>query len=581
MFKLFKYLKRYTLMILLAFVLLFGQAMADLALPDYMSRIVSEGIAVGDMGFVWSNGLMMLAISLAGGACAIMVGYVASKVGAGVGRDLRGKVFNKVTDFSNPEFDKFSVSSLITRSTNDITQMQIFFTMMVRMVFYAPIMGVGGIIKAGATASTMPGMNASIYVPVIIMIAMILSLLLIVLPKFSKAQKLLDKLNLVSRERLSGLLVIRAFNTEKHEEKRFDQVNSDLTANHLFVNRVMSILMPVMMMIMNGVSLAVVWIAARSAASIADVGNMMAFMQYAVQIIMSFMMVSMVFVIMPRAQVSAKRIVEVLETPISIKDEPARIKGNMPKSADVEFRNVGFSYPGAEESLLNNISFTAKQGETTAFIGATGCGKSTLVSLIPRLYDVTTGSVTIGGVDVRDMKIEDLHKQIGFVPQKGTLFSGTIASNIKYGNENADDTQLAKIAEVAQATEFICAAPMGMETAVAQGGTSVSGGQKQRLSIARAIASNAPVLVFDDSFSALDFKTDVALRQALAKETQESTVLIVAQRVSTIMNAQQIIVLEDGQIVGRGTHNALLKTCELYGEIARSQLSQEEIENEK
>lgn len=581
MIKLFKYLKRYSWWVVLAFALLFGQAMADLALPDYMSSIVSEGIAKSDITYLWQNGLTMLLISLAGGACAIMVGFVASKVGAGIGRDLRSRVFDKVTSFSNPEFDKFSVSSLITRSTNDITQLQTFFTILIRMVIYAPIMGIGGILKAGVKSSSMPGMNSTIVVPIIIIVAMIVSLMIIVMPRFKVAQKLLDKLNLVARERLSGLLVIRAFNTDKHEEERFDDVNKKLTSNHLFVNRVMSLMMPVMNMIMNGVSLAVVWIAAMSATNIADVGNMMAFMQYAVQIIMSFMMVSMVFVIIPRAAVSANRIVEVLETEVEIKDDPSRKMVTEIKNADVCFEDVSFSYPNAETSVLDHISFTAKQGQTTAFIGPTGSGKSTLISLIPRLYEATSGKVTIGGVDVRDMPLEQLHKKIGFVPQKGMLFSGTIESNIKYGNENATQAELAKAAEVAQSTDFIENAPQKMQTPVAQGGTSVSGGQKQRLSIARALATNAPVLIFDDSFSALDFKTDAALRHALANETKDRAVLIVAQRVSTIMNAEQIIVVADGEIVGRGTHNELLKSCELYLDIARSQLSQEEIDNEK
>lgn len=581
MLKLFKYLKRYIWWVVLAFALLFGQAMADLALPDYMSSIVSEGIAKSDLTYVWQNGLTMLLISLAGGACAIMVGFVASKVGAGIGRDLRSRVFDKVTSFSNPEFDKFSVSSLITRSTNDITQLQTFFTILIRMVIYAPIMGIGGILKAGVKSSSMPGMNSTIVVPIIIIVAMIVSLMIIVMPRFKVAQKLLDKLNLVARERLSGLLVIRAFNTDKHEEERFDDVNKQLTSNHLFVNRMMSLMMPVMNMIMNGVSLAVVWIAAVSATNIADVGNMMAFMQYAVQIIMSFMMVSMVFVIIPRAAVSANRIVEVLETEVEIKDDPSRKMVTDIKNADVSFENVSFSYPGAQTSLLENISFTAKQGQTTAFIGPTGSGKSTLISLIPRLYDATSGKVTIGGVDVRDIPLESLHKKIGYVPQKGMLFSGTIESNIKYGNENATEAEIAKAAEVAQSTDFIAEAPQKMQTPVAQGGTSVSGGQKQRLSIARALATKAPVLIFDDSFSALDFKTDSALRHALANETKDRAVLIVAQRVSTIMNAEQIIVVADGAIVGRGTHNELLKSCELYLDIARSQLSQEEIDNEK
>ena len=577
MLKLLKYLKRYAGWMLLAFALLFGQAMAELALPDYMSSLVSQGVAVGDMGYVLQKGAIMLLIALASAVCAILVGLLAARIGSGVARDLRGQVFDKVTSFSNPEFDRFSVSSLITRSTNDITQIQMFCTVMIRLVFYAPIMGVGGILRAQAKSSNMPGMTATIAVSILVMLLLIGTLMAIVIPRFKKAQKLLDRLNLVSRERLSGLLVIRAFGTESYEEERFDNANRDLTKNHLFVNRTISLMMPVMTMVMNGVSLAVVWIASLTASNIADVGNMMAFMQYAIQIIMSFMMIALVFVILPRASVSANRICEILESPVDIKNPEKPQTLPLHKPCPVTFDHVSFRYPGAPGDVLTDISFTANPGETTAFIGSTGSGKTTLISLIPRLYDVSEGKVTIGGTDVRNLNLHHLHELISFVPQKGVLFSGTIQSNIRYGAPDISQEQVEKAAGIAQATEFIQEKPKGYEDPVAQGGSNVSGGQKQRLSIARALAKKAPVLIFDDSFSALDFKTDAALRRALAQETKDRTTLIVAQRVSTIMNAHQIIVLEDGKIVGKGTHKELLRTCKVYEEIARSQLSEEEI----
>lgn len=581
MLKLLSHLKKYAGWLLLAFALLFGQAMCELALPDYMSSLVSEGVAVGDMGYVWRKGAMMLLISLGSATCAVLVGLLAARIGSGVGRDLRVQVFDKVSGFSSPEFDRFSVSSLITRSTNDITQIQMFSTMMIRMVFYAPIMGIGGILRAQAKTTNMPGMVATIAVSLVVMISLIVVLMIVVMPRFKRAQKLLDRLNLVARERLSGLMVIRAFNTEAHEERRFDTANRDLTQNHLFVNRTISLMMPVMNMVMNGVSLVVVWIAASTAANVADVGNMMAFMQYAVQIIMSFMMISMVFIILPRASVSAGRISEILESPVQIRDPEKPRPVQKDALCTIEFDHVSFKYPGAEHDVLHDITFTAKPGETTAFIGSTGCGKTTLISLIPRLYDTTGGTVRINGTDVRDYTQHGLHELISFVPQKGVLFSGTIASNIRYGNENASDEQVRRFASIAQSTDFIEEKPEGYNSPVSQGGSNVSGGQKQRLSIARALAKESPILIFDDSFSALDFKTDAALRHALSRETQNSTMLIVAQRVSTIMGAQQIIVLDEGKIAGIGTHRELLKTCKVYEEIARSQLSDEEIANEQ
>ena len=562
----------------LAFVLLFIQAQCDLLLPDYMSSIVSNGIAQGNTQLILSEGGMMLLIAVAGMVSTVLVGLIASRFGSGVARDLRGGVFEKVTRFSGAELDRFSTSTLITRSTNDITQIQLFLIILIRIVIYAPILGVGGVIKAMEKSQTMPGMSGVIAIAVLIMLGVILMILAIVQPRFIKLQKLVDKLNLVTREGLTGMMIVRAFNNERHEEQRFEEVNAELTAVNLFVNRVMVLLMPVIMLIMNGVSVAVVWVAANAAQDVADVANAMAFMQYCMQIIMAFMMVSMIFVLMPRAMVSLKRVREVLHTDFSVLDKSdAKKAENL--AGKIEFDHVSFRYPGAEDDVLKDITFTAEPGTTTAIIGGTGSGKSTLVSLLPRLYDVTSGAVRIDDVDVRDYDRVSLRDQIGYVPQKSVLFSGTVESNLRYANEQASDADMHKAAEVAQAAEFIGNLEEGYDSPIAQSGSNVSGGQRQRLAIARALMKKCPIYVFDDSFSALDFKTDAALRQALKQKVAHASVLMVAQRVGSIMQADKIIVMADGEIVGMGTHQELMKNCEVYREIAVSQLSQEELAN--
>ena len=471
--------------------------------------------------------------------------------------------------------DKFSTASLITRTTNDITQIQMFIVIMIRMVFYAPIIGVGGVIRAIGKSSSMSWIIA---LAVVLLLVLIVTVIIIALPKFKAIQKLIDKLNLVARENLSGIMVIRAFNTERFEEKRFDKANSDVTKNSLFVNRVMVVMMPVMTLIMNGVSLLIVWVGAHEIEqSSMQVGDMMAFMQYAIQIMIAFLMMSMMFIMIPRASVAAQRVSEVLETEEVIKEPKAAKKFDEGKKAVVEFRNVSFRYPEAEEDVIKNISFTALPGQTTAIIGSTGSGKTTLVNLIPRFYDVTEGQVLVDGVDVRDVTTHDLREKIGYVPQKGFLFSGTIDSNIRYGDENASEEEIALAADIAQASEFIKKKEEGFNTEVSQGGSNLSGGQKQRLSIARALAKKPEIFIFDDSFSALDFKTDSALRKALKENIASSTIIIVAQRISTIKNAEQIIVLDEGKVVGIGTHKELMENCETYKEIALSQLSKEEL----
>ncbi len=525
--------------------------------------------------YIINTGMLMLLISLLAAACTVAVGFLASKSAAGLSKDLRKNIFNKVESFSNAEFDKFSTASLITRTTNDITQIQMLIIIMIRMVFYAPIMGVGGVIRAIGKSTSMSWIIA---VAVIVLLGLILTVFSLAMPKFKIVQKLIDRLNLVTRENLSGMMVIRAFNTQKFEEDRFDKANKDLTSTNLFVNRVIVFMMPAMMLIMNGVTLLIVWVGAHQIESSSmQVGDMMAFMQYAMQILMSFLMLSLMFIMIPRASVSAQRIAEVLET------EPTIIDPKEPKMFDenqkgvLEFKDVSFKYPGAEENVLNNINFTALPGQTTAFIGSTGSGKTTLINLIPRFYDVTDGQVLIDGVDVREVMQKELRSKIGYIPQKASLFSGTIESNLKYGDENAGADDIEKSAEVAQAMEFINEKPERFEREISQGGTNVSGGQKQRLSIARALIKKPEIYIFDDSFSALDFKTDAALRKALKDYTVTGTVLIVAQRISTIMNAEQIIVLDDGKIVGVGTHKELMENCETYQEIALSQLSKEEL----
>ena len=577
MLKIMKYLKPYIGYILLAVGLLFIQAICDLSLPDYMSKIINQGILMKDNGFILQTGGIMLLISLGGVIAAILVGLIASKVGAGVARTLRKHVFEKVSNFSNAEFDKFSTASLITRTTNDITQIQNLVTMMIRMMFYAPIMGVGGIILA---LSKDVSMSWIIILAVVILIGLIVVISIIVLPRFKKVQNLIDKLNLIVRENLSGMLVIRAFNTERFEERRFDEANKDLMKVNLFVNRVMTFMMPAMMLLMNLISVLVIWVGShRVGAGELQVGDMMAFMQYTMQIIMSFLFISMMFIMIPRASVSGRRVSEVLETELTIKDQNNALPVEKAIGV-VEFKNVSFSYPGAEEPVLHDVSFVAKPGETTAFIGATGSGKSTLINLVPRFYDVTSGSILLDGQDIRSLSQHDLREQIGYVPQKGILFSGTIESNLSYGKRDISEEELLEAATIAQAKEFIDLKPEGIKSGIAQGGTNVSGGQKQRLSIARALAKKPQVYIFDDSFSALDFKTDAKLRAELKKNVTDATVLLVAQRISTIMHAEQIIVLDEGHVVGKGTHQELLKTCEVYKEIALSQLSKEELGNE-
>ena len=569
------YFKRWPV-ILAIFVLLLGQALCDLALPDYMSQIVAEGVMSQNMNRIWYYGGIMLAYAAGVAVCSVIVGYLAAWLGSSIARDLRRDIFAKVTDFSGAEFDKLSVSTLITRSTNDVTQVQMFFIMFTRMVLYSPIMAIGGILKAIDKSQGMNNLVWIIMIGVGVLLLSIALLLVIVQPKFIKLQKLTDKVNLLAREGLNGMMVIRAFNTQEHEEKRFDSANGELTSTSLFVNRVMSALFPVINFVMYGVMIAVVWITASNAADVTGVANMMAFIQYAMQIIMSFMMLTMVFILLPRAVVSGKRLGEVLSTEISIKDgEDARDFGRA--RGKIEFKDVSFKYPGGDDYVLKNISFTANPGETTAFIGSTGSGKSTLISLIPRLYDASEGEVTLDGVNVKDIRLDSLRENIAYVPQKNVLFSGTIASNIKYSHEGASDEAMAHAAEIAQSTEFIESKEEKFYSEIAQGGGNVSGGQKQRLAIARALIKRSPVCVFDDSFSALDFKTDAALRAALKEDVRDSAVLIVAQRVGTIMNADKIIVLDDGEIAGIGTHKELLENCPVYKDIAKSQLSEEEL----
>ena len=525
--------------------------------------------------YILTSGGKMLLLSLVSMAATVIVSLLAAKVAAGLGRDLRKKVFRKVTSFSNAEFDKFSTASLITRSTNDIQQVQTLMVMLLRIVFYAPILGIGGIIKVLTTDLSMGWIIA---VAVIAILSLVIGLFSIAIPKFKSIQKLVDKINLITRESLTGMLVIRAFNNQKHEEKKFEKGNQDLTRTNLFVSRLMSFMMPMMMLIMNAVTVLIIWVGSHQVdMGHMQVGDMMAFMQYTMQIIMAFLMISMVSIMVPRASVSAQRIAEVLDTDLSIHDaaEPKTFASD--KRGYVEFKNVSFKYPGAEEDVLSNITFTAKPGETTAFIGSTGSGKSTLINLIPRFYDVISGQILIDGTDIREVSQKELREKIGYVPQKGVLFSGTIESNLKYGKKEATEEELAKAAEIAQAMEFINAKPESFRTEISQGGTNVSGGQKQRLSIARALTKKSEIFIFDDSFSALDFKTDAALRRALNNEIAGSTILLVAQRISTIMNADKIIVLDEGKIVGTGTHEELMENCEVYKQIALSQLSREEL----
>ena len=528
--------------------------------------------------YILRTGAKMLALAFLGMAASILVGLLASRVGAGVGRRLRENVFRKVVGFSNAEFDKFSTASLITRSTNDIQQIQLLLVMILRMVLYAPIMAIGGIWKV---FHTNVGMSWIIGLAVAVIIVIVGFLFLVVMPKFKLIQNQVDKLNLVSREILTGLSVIRAFGTQKYEEERFDDANKALTKTNLFVNRAMTFMMPLMMFVMNSIAVLIVWVGGHSINDGAmQVGDMMAFIQYTMQIIMAFLMICMISVMLPRAAVSAGRVDEVLTSETLIHDpgNPSHIPEE--GKGKVVFDHVSFRYPGAEEDVLHDISFTAEPGKTTAFIGSTGCGKSTLVNLIPRFYDVTDGKITIDGKDIRNVSQHELREKLGYVPQKAVLFSGDIASNILYGNPDGSEAEMTEAATIAQATEFIEQKKKKYKSTISQGGSNVSGGQKQRLSIARAIAKHPDIYIFDDSFSALDYKTDATLRAKLKEKTSESTVMIVAQRISTILHADQIIVLDDGQIVGKGTHKELLKNCEAYYQIASSQLSEKELEED-
>ena len=528
--------------------------------------------------YILFSGLKMLGLAFLGMAAAVTVTFLSARVAATLGRNLRNSVYRKVITFSGAELNHFSTASLITRSTNDVQQIQLLFAMIFRIVLYAPILGIGGVYKVFQTDASMTWILALAVVLIMIFVAFLFK---VAMPKFTKLQYLIDKLNLVAREILTGVYVIRAFSTEKHEEERFEDANINLTRTNLFVNRCMTFMMPVMMLIMNGVTVLIVWNGAHAVNDgTMQVGNMMAFMQYAMQIIMAFLMITMMSIMIPRASVAAKRINEVMDTQVSIRDGEAHQTPMESRKGEVAFEQVGFAYPGADEETISDISFTAKKGETVAFIGSTGSGKSTLVNLIPRFFDVTMGRILVDGVDIRDMNLHDLRDRIGYVPQKGVLFSGTIDSNIRYGKEEAGEEEVKRAAEIAQAWDFIQEKEKGIQAEIAQGGTNVSGGQKQRLSIARAIAKNPEIYIFDDSFSALDYKTDVTLRRALKKETKEATTLIVAQRISTILHADKILVLDEGKVVGQGTHQELLKSCDVYRQIAMSQLSEEELANE-
>lgn len=566
----------YWLMFIILVGFTYAMVMANLWLPDKMSEIVNNGIIKQDMPAIWHNGLAMILVTAAGGLCSIIIGFLASRIATGVAQKLRTELFERVESFALADFNKFSTASLITRSTNDIQQIQMTSILLLRLALMAPIMAIGGLQKAIHNA---PNLSWIIALAVSVLLVVIAVLFVIAVPRFKKLQTLVDKLNLVTRENLVGLKVIRAFHNEKIEQKKFQQANTELNKMNLFVNRLMMLLDPIMTLVMNFSSVAIVWFGAHLISSgNLQIGNMMAFLEYAMQVIISFLLLSMVFIMVPRAAVSVKRVGEVLDTLPSIVDPSSPQQLPDDATGKIEFKDVTFTYPDADLPVLSNINFTAEPGQTTAFIGSTGSGKSTLINLIPRFYDVSAGQILLDGVDIRQLKLEDLYDQIGYVPQKGVLFSGTIVSNIKYGNAKASQKLVEKSAKIAQATEFINELKNGYKNDIAQGGSNVSGGQRQRLSIARAIAVEPNVYIFDDSFSALDFKTDAKLRSALAKETKHKTVLIVGQRINTIMNADKIIVLDEGKIVGQGTHQELMKNCEVYQEIAASQLSEDDLQ---
>lgn len=555
-----------------------GETMIEqTAIVQVKTEYEALGVEIGRLqnNYILRIGALMLGVTLLSAIASITVGYLSARIAAGLGRDLRSAVFQKVESFSSAEFDKFPTASLITRSTNDVTQLQTVTTFLVRLAFYAPIMGIGGIIRAIDKSSSMWW---TIALAVLVLVGTISVVISIAVPKFRIVQKLIDRLNLVSRENLSGMLVIRAFNMQAFEENRFNNANEDLTDNTLFIARITAIMMPIMMLILNVMSVIILWVGANQVAQAnMQVGDVMAFLQYAMQIVFAFLMLSMLFILLPRATVSANRIADVLETEPIILDPVAPKQLNGQFTGTVEFRNVSFRYPGADADVLHNLNFVAKPGETTAFIGSTGSGKSSVVNLIPRFYDVSDGAILLDDVDIRDVTQHDLRDKIGYVPQQGVLFSGTIESNLRYADKFAADDVLQSAVSIAQASEFIDSKPEGLQTEIAQGGTNVSGGQRQRLSIARALVKEAPIYIFDDTFSALDFKTDAALRRALNEKTSDSTLLVVTQRVSTVKNAEQIIVLDKGKIVGKGRHDELMESCETYQEIALSQLSKEEL----
>ena len=566
----------YWLMFIILVGFTYAMVMANLWLPDKMSEIVNNGIIKQDMPAIWHNGLAMIVVTAAGGLCSIVIGFLAARIATGMAQKLRTELFERVESFALADFNKFSTASLITRSTNDIQQIQMTSILLLRLALMAPIMAIGGLQKAIHNA---PNLSWIIALAVSVLLVVIAVLFVIAVPRFKKLQTLVDKLNLVTRENLVGLKVIRAFHNEKIEQKKFQQANTELNKMNLFVNRLMMLLDPIMTLVMNFSSVAIVWFGAHLISSgNLQIGNMMAFLEYAMQVIISFLLLSMVFIMVPRAAVSVKRVGEVLDTLPSIVDPSSPQQLPDDATGKIEFKDVTFTYPDADLPVLSSINFTAEPGQTTAFIGSTGSGKSTLINLIPRFYDVSAGQILLDGVDIRQLKLEELYDQIGYVPQKGVLFSGTIASNIKYGNAKASQKLVEKSAKIAQAAEFISELKNGYKNDIAQGGSNVSGGQRQRLSIARAIAVEPNVYIFDDSFSALDFKTDAKLRSALAKETKHKTVLIVGQRINTIMNADKIIVLDEGKIVGQGTHQELMRNCQVYQEIAASQLSEDDLQ---